>query len=366
MIKKTLILSSFILLTLSAYSQSQRGFFGLSNQFFKTNIQNGLVDYEKIKQTPKELENLTTIIKTISIENWTDAEKKAFWINAYNLTVIQSIIDNYPIVSPNDVSDFFDAKKHLVAGKTITINDIENKELRAVYKDPRLHFLLVCGAVSCPSISNFAYLPNGLNQQLESKTKKTLNDNDFIRVDDDKKEVAISHIFDWYQQDFGQNKKEVISYINNYRKNQIPTDYSIKYYNYNWALNTIKLEKRTHQTVQELPKAPSLQNYTPSVLLKKGQVEVKSFNGLYTDNSGFNQNRQNIASGRRQSYFTGFIQTLYGLSPQINIGIDAQIKSVRLDASNSSPFKLFTFEKRSKTTRTALSYIGPNTILTIR
>ena len=103
----------------------------------------------------------------------------------------------------------------------------------------------------------------------------------------------------------------------------------------------------------------NIQNYTPSSLLKKNQIEVKIFNNLYTDNSGYNDDGYLINNSRRQTYFTSFIQSSYGVNQKFNIGIDAQIKSVRIDNNlDSSPLELFTF-KQDAQNRTALSYIGP-------
>ena len=48
-------------------------------------------------------------------------EKQSFYINAYNLTVIKAVVDNYPIDSPMDVSGFFDAKKYSMAGESLDI-----------------------------------------------------------------------------------------------------------------------------------------------------------------------------------------------------------------------------------------------------
>ncbi len=103
----------------------------------------------------------------------------------------------------------------------------------------------------------------------------------------------------------------------------------------------------------------NLQNYTPSSLLKEKQVEIKVFNNLYSDNSGFNAQRKVIKSNRRQTYFTSFVQSSYGIGKRWNFGIDAQVKSVRLDNDrNSSALELFTSHPTANT-RTALSYIGP-------
>lgn len=102
----------------------------------------------------------------------------------------------------------------------------------------------------------------------------------------------------------------------------------------------------------------NLQEYTPAAMLKKKSVEVKLFNALYTDNSSFNNEGVIVKNNNRQTYFTAFVQTLYGIGNRVSIGVDAQIKSVRVDEASSSPFKVLRFENTGNS-RTALSYIGP-------
>lgn len=324
------------------------------DEFLKENVKSGLVDYVSIKSNPQLLNELTEYLKITDISSFSLEQKKAFWINAYNITVISSIIDKYPISSPQDKVGFFDIEKYTIAGKETTINDIENKELRAVYNDPRLHFVLVCGAVGCPKLVNYAYRSDKLNSQLDAQTTFSLNDLYFIRVNDLDEKVEVSEIFNWYKSDFGKGKDVILNFINQYRSIKIPLNYSVSSYEYDWKLN----QKVTESITTEISPQGGLQNYTPSVLLKKGQLEVKVFNNLYTDKASFNANRELINGSQRQTYFTSFIQTLYGLTPFLNVGIDAQIKSVRKDVSTSSLLALFKFE-RSNQSRTALSYIGP-------
>lgn len=102
----------------------------------------------------------------------------------------------------------------------------------------------------------------------------------------------------------------------------------------------------------------NLQSFTPSALLKRGQIEVKLFNNLYSQTKGFDENRKKQDQNTRSSYFGSFLQMSYGKSSRLTLGVDAYLRSVRLDDVNSSPFGLFAFEK-SANQRTAISKIGP-------
>jgi len=102
----------------------------------------------------------------------------------------------------------------------------------------------------------------------------------------------------------------------------------------------------------------NLQTYTPSTLLKPGQIEAKIFNNLYTQTEFFDEDSKKKAQNNRSTYFTGIINSLYGITPNINIGIDFYLKSVRNDTENSSPFSLFNFSTGANS-RTALAQFGP-------
>ena len=102
----------------------------------------------------------------------------------------------------------------------------------------------------------------------------------------------------------------------------------------------------------------NIQSYTPSVLLKKQQWEYKFFNNLYTQRANYDAKSIRNNSSSRGNYFTSINQFLYGLSRTINIGADVWVKSVRIDASSSSPLKLFKFAG-APSSRTSLGYIGP-------
>jgi hypothetical protein len=217
---------------IQANAQDISSFFSKSDAFLKKNVSNGKVDYQGIKNDPTSLNDVLDIASKIDISKETENSAKAFWINAYNLTLIKAVVNKYPVKSPLDIAGLFDKGTYLVAGKKYTLNDIENKMIRAKYNDARVHFVLVCGATGCPPIINTAYLPETLEEQLNKQTKLALNNSNFIKVN--AKKVELSQIFEWYKDDFGKN---TIDFINKYRIEKIDSKSKYTYYTYDWSLN---------------------------------------------------------------------------------------------------------------------------------
>lgn len=223
--------------SLQMFSQETKQFFNKADQFFKIYIANGKVDYKAIHSNQESLNELFSMAENISVTVDNPKIYQAFWINAYNLSVIKGVIIQFPIKSPLDISGFFDKSTYKLAGKEITLNDIENKLLRAQFKDPRFHFVLVCGAIGCPPLISKVYLPSTLDEQLESQTILAMNGDYFIRVNTKKKRVEGSEILKWYKEDFTMNGKTEIDYINKYRTDKIQSNYKLIYTPYNWKLN---------------------------------------------------------------------------------------------------------------------------------
>jgi len=116
---------------------------------------------------------------------------------------------------------------------------------------------------------------------------------------------------------------------------------------------------------QEMPekeeKKSNVQTYTPSVLLKKGQVELKYFNNIYSQDHWFNEDGEKTPLAQRQTFYGGQFSGLFGTSAsaRVNVGFDFSIKGVHYDSdSAASPFKVLRFES-SDTSRMVLSSFGP-------
>lgn len=301
---------------------AQTDFFDLTNSFMATYVKDGLVDYRALDADPSDLNACLDAAKTVQLDRAQEAVQVAFYINLYNLFVIDQLVDNYPVRSPKDLAGFFDAKRFNVGGKRVSLNGLEHTILAGVRKDPRFHFVLVCGAKGCPKLDNRAVTAEGLEDYLDARTRNAFDDPSFIR---DGEKIGLSQIFNWYAKDFG----EAVEYINRYRNSPLDAGKKTYFYEYDWSVNG--------QGIAPIPKAlediplqgskSNVQTYTPSVLLKKGQTDVTIFNSIYTQTKS-NWMGQDF-SGTRETFAGSWVQITRGVSKnaRINVGLDINIKA---------------------------------------
>jgi len=354
--KSTFLLFLSILLGFSLTAQNIDSFFDQANNFFIQNVNDGKVDYEGIKES-KELSSLINSIESIQFSSLNEQNQKAYLINAYNLLVINKIRENWPVTSPMDITGFFDGVKHNIAGNKWTLNHLENEIMRPNFKDPRLHFVLVCGAKDCPPIINEAYYPTTLEIQLEEQTKTALNNPNFIKIEGET--VQISEIFKWYTSDFKLKAKNEIEYINSYRTNKLDPKTKYGYYNYDWSVNAQSISQ---PTVTELgdPVTFNLQTYNAGSLLRKGKFDVSLFNAMYTQSKS--EWMGTTYDGFRETFYSSLIQFTYGTSnnARVNLGFDLKFgTSGRSSVDDFSKIgRAFEFTN-DDSTRVGLSYVGP-------
>lgn len=216
------------------------------------------VDYARLLADRGALDRYITRIGTTSAAEfnaWERSEKLAYLINAYNALVLKSVIDHYPIkrsfspgalVKPANsvwqIGGFFSEAMHRVAGRPVTLNDIEHKLLRAQLKEPRIHAALVCAARSCPPLRMEVYVADRIEAQLDDQARIFLNDPARNLFDRTHGEVKLSEIFKWFGEDFGKKPKGVIAFAMRY----VDTDtkkwlhdgkYKLSYFDYDWNLN---------------------------------------------------------------------------------------------------------------------------------
>ncbi|WP_373055740.1 DUF547 domain-containing protein [Zunongwangia sp. H14] len=230
------LLIFFFSVCLSAQNKAE--FFTKADDFFHAYVENGKVNYAEIKENRNELKELLNLAKSYKPDPADKKGYKAFWINAYNLAVIDGIIEAYPVSSPLEVKGFFDKQRHSLGQESLTLDDIEHEILFDSFpSEEKFHFTLVCAAKSCPPLASHAYTPEKIDEQLEQQARKALNDPDFIKIE--KNKVLLSEIFRWYKDDFTKNGASLLQYINSYRKNKIPADKNIDFYDYDWDLNEL-------------------------------------------------------------------------------------------------------------------------------
>ena len=217
----------------------------------------GLVDYKNLVND-RQFDRYLAQLSNTDPDKLNRNEKLAFWINAYNAFTLQVIRDNYPIKSINELHTGGRIIAHII-GKTVwdkefitinnkkySLNEIEHEILRKM-NEPRIHFAIVCASISCPVLRNEAFEAETIEQQLQEEAIRFLNDDERNDFDVSKRTAYLSKIFDWFDDDFGKNKKEVLLYVSGFLPDNIKQDianntdkWKVSYKDYNWNLNEIK------------------------------------------------------------------------------------------------------------------------------
>lgn len=232
--------------------------------------QRGEVDYEKLSSDSSELYSFLKVLRelrTAEYDAWSEEQKIAFWINAYNAFTLKAIIDHYPIKSSmirsisypknsiRQIPGVWKKIKFFAMGQEFTLNQIEHNILRENFDEPGIHMALVCAARSCPLLRREPYTGESLEQQLKDQAEKFLSEPNNFRIDKQRLIVFLSSIFKWYQEDYmnsyapkqtleniDKKKSAVLNYISQFLSEADLSflkngDFRVKYLKYDWSLN---------------------------------------------------------------------------------------------------------------------------------
>lgn len=212
----------------------------------KARVKGGLVDYAGLKADRKPLDLYLSRLAKIAepeFNGWSRDEQLAFLINLYNATTLRLIVDRYPVKSIKDIGGLLKGPwsqpvVRLFGGER-TLNDLEHKLIRPRYKEPRVHFALVCAARGCPPLREEAYVAARLAEQLDDQGRRFLGTPAKNRVEDST--LRLSPIFKWYAGDFAAEKGGVVGVAKRYlpadAASRVPDDARVAYTDYDWSLN---------------------------------------------------------------------------------------------------------------------------------
>jgi hypothetical protein len=201
-------------------------------------------------------------------DSWNQDQKLSFLVNAYNGFTLKLIVDNWYEFKQGDAQSIRDLgslfttpwekKFFTLFDKKRNLDEIEHEMVRKWFKEPRIHAALVCAAVSCPPLRNEAFIPDNLNQQLESQMQLFLADNgrNEILANGQEGKASLSSIFKWYRGDFEKGDggfHSLFEFLRTYRQALVEGDndrqaqsaiidsgkYPIIFKDYDWRLNDV-------------------------------------------------------------------------------------------------------------------------------
>lgn len=172
----------------------------------------------------------------------------AYWANLYNALTLDVVLDAYPVSSIMEIRSNIIRpgpwKKELieVAGRKLSLDDIEHGILRTHWKEPRVHYAVNCASIGCPDLPASPFTGSGLDAQLDAAARAYVNSDRGVAVKADGT-VTASTIYRWYKADFGEREQDVLDHARAYAdpslKAALRGKSRIDRYAYDWSLNDV-------------------------------------------------------------------------------------------------------------------------------
>lgn len=187
-------------------------------------VKDGLVDYAAFKNNAGFTRYLAAL-KGANLKGLEEAERIAFWLNAYNAYTIQLVASRGETESIRNINKslgLFRLKGPwsedfvLAADQTLTLDDVEHRILRHDFSEPRVHFAMNLAAKGGPKMRSEAYTGLKLDEQLEEQTRSFLHETTKNRLDTAQNIVYISPVVARYRDDFGASNNALGKFLAEY------------------------------------------------------------------------------------------------------------------------------------------------------
>jgi Protein of unknown function, DUF547 len=182
------------------------------DQLLDLYVRDGFVYYRALKSDRAKLDGYISQLAVADATRLSRDEQVAFWLNAYNALVLRTVVDRYPIQghasaypskSIRQIPGAFEGMPHRVAGRTLTLDDIEKKVLPE-YHDPRVYLALGRGAVGSGRLRSEAYVPARLEAQLSEMAAECASRPVCAQIDRSNNKILASPIFSWREKEFAE------------------------------------------------------------------------------------------------------------------------------------------------------------------
>jgi hypothetical protein len=191
------------------------------------------------------LEQYIARLAVLPISTYNRKEQRAYWINLYNALTVKVILDHYPIKSIRKIKPGllsigpWRQKLVTVEGQQLSLDDIEHRILRPIWRDPRLHYAVNCAANGCPNLQTEPFTANNTDTLLTDAAREYVNNWRGVAIE--RGRLIVSSLYEWYQEDFGDSDEGVIHHLRRYANPELVAQLSevkrIADDRYDWALN---------------------------------------------------------------------------------------------------------------------------------
>jgi hypothetical protein len=188
-------------------------------------------------------------LAALPISAYSRRRQFAFWVDLYNELTVKLVLDRYPVSSIRNIAispGLFSAgpwgkKLITVEGEPLSLDDIEHRILRPIWRDPRIHYAVNCAAIGCPNLQPSAFTAANSEALLERAAKDYVNHPRGVAVGGGR--LTVSSIYVWYEADFGGTETGVIEHLKRYARPELAGGLAgiarISGDRYDWALNDL-------------------------------------------------------------------------------------------------------------------------------
>ena len=188
------------------------------------------------------------MLEATDVDALDGAEQFCFWSNLYNARTVLLILEHWPVRSITEIRvgpglfSFGPWGRTVmrVRGEALSLDDIEHRILRPIWRDPRVHYALNCASIGCPNLRATAWRPATLEPDLDAAARAFVNHARGVTVRGDGR-IVVSSIYRWFRRDFGDGDAGVIAHLLRYAeppraaalraRNRIDGD------DYDWSIN---------------------------------------------------------------------------------------------------------------------------------
>lgn len=185
----------------------------------------GVVRLPYARVSGKDRQGLTAYVaalERVPVSALRRGEQLPYWVNLYNALTVRLVLDHYPVKSIRDirlgggiVAAFiggpWDAKLLRIEGERVSLNDIEHRILRPIWRDPRLHYIVNCASTSCPALQTAPLTAATTLDVMDQAARAYVNGSYGVRRQDDR--VWLSSIYRWFRVDFGDTDAAVLAHL---------------------------------------------------------------------------------------------------------------------------------------------------------
>lgn len=172
--------------------------------------------------------------------------QKAYWINLYNALTVRVVLDHFPVASIRDIAISpgwftrgpWGARLVTIEDEALSLDDIEHRILRPIWRDSRIHYAVNCASIGCPDLHPEAFHGERLEAQLEAAARSFVTHPRALTLEGG--QIVASRIYRWFEEDFAA-EGGIIPHLLRYRTDTVAERLrggaGIDRHAYDWSLN---------------------------------------------------------------------------------------------------------------------------------